>query len=210
MKVGKKKRTTPIEFEESCGNVFADLGLENPEELLAKSMLITRIRSAMEKRNLTEPAAAKRLDVARSALAAVLRGDLDRFSLLKLATFCQTLELDENGREEASNMKKAPLSDGSGNWFDLRSAKKWHEYVSLEEMQARGFTVDRGEYEYTYGEILYYTQKGSFVLSRWHANRDTLYLPIDQENAVRWLIANGYQKDVQQLEFQSEEKKLEI
>jgi hypothetical protein len=32
-----KTGNAPVSLEESSGNVFADLGLKNPEELLAKS-----------------------------------------------------------------------------------------------------------------------------------------------------------------------------
>jgi hypothetical protein len=33
----------PVSIEESSGNVFADLGLKNPEELLAKAQLVQPI-----------------------------------------------------------------------------------------------------------------------------------------------------------------------
>jgi predicted XRE-type DNA-binding protein len=113
MKLGKRKKT-PIQFEESSGNVFADLGLENPDVLLAKSTLITRIRTAMTKRKLTEAAAAKRLGLARADLAGALRGDLARFSISELKAFLQSLEIEGNGQKasnpknENSNCRKAP------------------------------------------------------------------------------------------------------
>ncbi len=51
--------TKKIEFTESCGNVFADLGLENADEMLAKSTLATMIRKIIRKRGLTQAQAAK-------------------------------------------------------------------------------------------------------------------------------------------------------
>lgn len=51
--------TKKIEFTESCGNVFADLGLENADEMLAKSTLAIMIRKIIKKRGLTQAQAAK-------------------------------------------------------------------------------------------------------------------------------------------------------
>ena len=39
----RKKADAPVVIEPSSGNVFADLGLKNPEELLAKAELVQRI-----------------------------------------------------------------------------------------------------------------------------------------------------------------------
>ncbi len=45
--IRKEERKTgddpPVSIEESSGNIFADLGLKNPEELLAKVPLVQRI-----------------------------------------------------------------------------------------------------------------------------------------------------------------------
>lgn len=201
MKLEKKKAKATTEFEDSKGNVFADLGLESPGQLLAKSTLTIDIRRAMEERGLTEAAAAKLLNVDRGDLASALRGDLHRFSFEELNGFLKTVENWSNG--EATKMRKVPLSDGSGNWFDLDSAKAWKERLPHHEQEWR----DRHE---PHGETLYYSAKGSFILGRWHHYLGETFLPLDPEKAVRWLIANEYQKEVQQLEFQSEERKLEV
>jgi len=50
------------------GNVFRDLGLKNPEELLAKAKLATRIVQILEERQLTQAQAAKLLGVNRTTL----------------------------------------------------------------------------------------------------------------------------------------------
>ncbi len=51
--------TKKIEFTESCNNVFADLDLENADEMLAKSTLAITIRKIIKKRGLTQTQAAK-------------------------------------------------------------------------------------------------------------------------------------------------------
>ena len=47
-----------IEVEEGSGNVFADIGLPNPEERLAKADLAIRIGEAIRARRLTQTRAA--------------------------------------------------------------------------------------------------------------------------------------------------------
>ena len=50
--VRKKRDEVCVSVEESSGNVFADLGLENPEELLAKAQLVQRIADIIAERKL--------------------------------------------------------------------------------------------------------------------------------------------------------------
>jgi hypothetical protein len=45
--------SSPIEVEEGSGNVFADIGLLNPEERLAKADLAIRIDEAIRARRPT-------------------------------------------------------------------------------------------------------------------------------------------------------------
>jgi hypothetical protein len=45
-----------IEIEESSGNVFADIGLPNPEERIAKADLAIRIAETIRARRLTQTA----------------------------------------------------------------------------------------------------------------------------------------------------------
>ena len=91
MNNGKPPKRAPIECEDSCGNVFADLGLENPDALLATSKLIGRLRDAMEVRKLTETTAARELCIARKDLAGLLRGNFGLFSDVEIARFTRKL-----------------------------------------------------------------------------------------------------------------------
>ncbi|MGI8855451.1 MAG: helix-turn-helix domain-containing protein [Thermomicrobiales bacterium] len=61
---------------ESSGNVFADLGLPNPEEALAKAELAIAINRIMGERRLTEREAAAILGTSQSRLHNVRRGRL--------------------------------------------------------------------------------------------------------------------------------------
>jgi predicted XRE-type DNA-binding protein len=62
---GKKARSY-IPVTASSGNVFADIGLPNPEEELTKAQLASRMRQAIKRRHLTQ-AAARRVGKAKRA-----------------------------------------------------------------------------------------------------------------------------------------------
>ncbi len=101
-------------------------------------------------------------------------------------------------------MKKIPLSDGSGHWFDIESAKSWTESIDPDEQ-------DRRAREGPEEEKLFLTEKGSFIFHHWNWRMaEGLFFPLDEEKATRWLIANGYQREIPQLELQSEERSLEL
>ena len=97
MKSKQKQSILKSEFEDSKGNVFTDLGLENSDQLLAKSTLIIAIRRALEARGLSEADAAQLLTVYRRDFASALRGDLDRYSLDELDAYRRSMEnVDES------------------------------------------------------------------------------------------------------------------
>src|SRR5262249_25385741 len=90
----KKKGENPIRIERSSGNVFADLGLKNPEELLAKAKLVQRIADIIVERKLTQVRAAKLLGIDQPKVSALLRGKLDGFSTDRLFRFLNALGRD--------------------------------------------------------------------------------------------------------------------
>jgi len=60
---------------ESCGNIFADLGLENAKEMLAKSTLAIMIREILTQRKLTQVKAAKILGTHQTQIARLKDGN---------------------------------------------------------------------------------------------------------------------------------------
>jgi predicted XRE-type DNA-binding protein len=90
----KKKGEKPVPVEQSSGNVFADLGLKNPEELLAKAELVQRIVDIIAERKLTQVRAATLLDIDQPKVSALLRGKLDGFSTDRLFRFLNALGRD--------------------------------------------------------------------------------------------------------------------
>ncbi len=78
-------------FEVSSGNVFADLGLSDPEERLAKSNLVIAIGRAMESKGLSQVKAALVMGVDQPTLSKLLRGRTRNFSMDKLTNMLRAL-----------------------------------------------------------------------------------------------------------------------
>ena len=72
------------DYIESSGNVFADLGLPNPEEMLAKAELAIKIAEILRQRRLTQVQAAAMLGVDQPKVSALIRGRLSGISIERL------------------------------------------------------------------------------------------------------------------------------
>ena len=92
----RKKMTeaSQVIIERSSGNVFADLALANPDELLAKAQLVHRICDIIAERKLTQTQAARLLGIDQPKVSALIRGKLDGFSLDRLFRFLNALGRD--------------------------------------------------------------------------------------------------------------------
>src|SRR4029077_2663498 len=99
----------PIAVEESSGNVFADLGLTNPEERLGKAALAMRIAGGIHARRLTPANAARILKIDQPKISRLLRGQLSGFSTERLMQFLTLL-----GRDVEIVIKRAPRSRRQG------------------------------------------------------------------------------------------------
>lgn len=100
-------------------------------------------------------------------------------------------------------MKKTPLTDGSGRWFDLDSVRKWERHISSEEEHYQSHYGPEGEY-------LCLTRKGTFILHSWKWDREDSFTLSDMEKGAAWLISNGYQEDLARLDLLPEEQRLEV
>ena len=83
--------TEKIEVHSSSGNIFADLGLQNPDELLIKAELIHQISEIISARQLTESEASELLSIDRVTVTNLLRGKLSEFSIDLLFRFLNIL-----------------------------------------------------------------------------------------------------------------------
>ena len=97
----------PIVIHPSSGNVFADLGIENPDEYLAKSELAASIQAAIEARGLTQKQAGALLGLSQPKVSTLLRGRLDGFSTDRLLRFLTLLGSDVTIHVSRPHARKA-------------------------------------------------------------------------------------------------------
>ncbi len=83
-----------VAVEPSSGNVFADLGLAEPEELKTKVVLAVRLNERIKALNLKQDEVAKLLGIAQPNVSALLNYRLDNFSSEKLLEFFNAMGYD--------------------------------------------------------------------------------------------------------------------
>jgi predicted XRE-type DNA-binding protein len=95
-KATASKTTTvqDIPIESSSGNVFADLGLAEPEELKTKLVLAVQLNERIKALGLKQAELAKRLGIAQPNVSALQNYRLDNFSSEKLLEFFNALGYD--------------------------------------------------------------------------------------------------------------------
>jgi predicted XRE-type DNA-binding protein len=79
---------------ESSGNVFADLGLPNPEQELMKAELTLQIYRIIRERDLTQAEAAKALGIKQPHVSLLMRNRAGSFSVGRLMEFLTALGHD--------------------------------------------------------------------------------------------------------------------
>jgi predicted XRE-type DNA-binding protein len=82
-------RVTP-----SSGNVFADLGFENPDEMLLKAELVRQISKAIKDKGFNQYQAAEVLGIDQPKVSALLRGRFSGYSLERLFKYLNVLGKD--------------------------------------------------------------------------------------------------------------------
>jgi predicted XRE-type DNA-binding protein len=104
MNNGKRPNEKPIEFEESSGNVFADLGLPDAEELLARSKVIGQIHDIIIRDRLTDDAAANMMGIPAADVDTILCGDVeDRYSKKELRLLLSNMQKAVNGSKNGKH-----------------------------------------------------------------------------------------------------------
>ena len=90
----EKPRGAEDSVTESCGNVYADLGLPDAGTLLTKSVLALHIKRAIKARNLTQQEAAAILRLDQPKVSAITKGRLEGYSTDRLLRFLNELGCD--------------------------------------------------------------------------------------------------------------------
>lgn len=82
------------EIKRADDNIFADLKVNEPEELLAKAELAQKIQKTITLRKLTQVQAARILRVKQPDVSDLFRGRLHKFSIDRLIHFLNLLDWD--------------------------------------------------------------------------------------------------------------------
>lgn len=108
----KQKNLEEIECEMNNGNVFADLGIENPEEELTKAKLVWEIEKIINEKKLTQTQAAKIMGINQPKVSALIRRKLDGFSIERLIHFLNALgqDIDIIVKPKPRNRKQAIIN----------------------------------------------------------------------------------------------------
>ena len=104
-----------VEHVTSSGNVFADLCLPNPEQLLVKARLAAALQRSMAEMGLTQTAVAERTGIPQPKLSKILRG---RFEGISEAYITEGLR--KLGHDVEIRLK--PRHDGTGSTIVMEAA----------------------------------------------------------------------------------------
>ena len=67
-------------YEVSTGNIFASLGLNQPDELMARAKLLDKVSSLIKACGLSQKEVAKKLGITQSKVSMLVSGRLSAFS----------------------------------------------------------------------------------------------------------------------------------
>ena len=90
----KTKAPVGESVETGSGNVFADLGLPDPDERHLRVQLPLRLNDLLQTEGLTQAAAAKRLGIAQPHISELKNYKLSRFSSERLLHYITLLNRD--------------------------------------------------------------------------------------------------------------------
>ena len=87
----RMKRRNPIKFEESSGNTFVDLGLEDSGELYARAQIGVHVFRILKDKKLKQREIAGVLGIAQPDVSHLMNGHFSRFTTDKLLDFLKRL-----------------------------------------------------------------------------------------------------------------------
>ena len=108
-KTKKKNKAAPT-VTESSGNVFADLGLRNPEQELLKARLTLQVYRIIRERKMTQTEAAKVLGIKQPHVSLLASNRSGSFSVGRLIEFLTALGQDVQITVRPTGKKHGALS----------------------------------------------------------------------------------------------------
>jgi predicted XRE-type DNA-binding protein len=105
----RAKVVREIEIHEGSGNVYADLGYRDAEEMLVKAKLVRKISEIVQSKGLTQVETARLLGLTQPKVSALFRGQFRGISERKLIDCLTSL-----GRDVEIVVKDAPRRRAGG------------------------------------------------------------------------------------------------
>jgi predicted XRE-type DNA-binding protein len=93
-------------FEESNGNVFADLDLDDADEIFMRGKIGIHVVKLLKERNLKQREISELLGISQPEVSHLMKGEFQRFSEGKLLIFLKGLET-----EITLHIRHQPISD---------------------------------------------------------------------------------------------------
>jgi predicted XRE-type DNA-binding protein len=88
----KKNDQADTEFEDGSGNVFADLGLEDADELFGRAQLGFHVYKLLRDKKLKQKDIASLLGIKQPEVSHLMNGHFNRFTTDKLLDFLKRLD----------------------------------------------------------------------------------------------------------------------
>jgi predicted XRE-type DNA-binding protein len=85
------RKRKPINFEKGSGNVFADLGLKDADQLLARAQIGFHVFKILQDEKLKQREIASILGIAQPDVSHLMNGQFGRFTTDKLLDFLKRL-----------------------------------------------------------------------------------------------------------------------
>jgi len=127
-----------IEIQSSSGNVFADLGLENPTELLVKAELARQIKRLIEHQQMTQAIASEILGIDQPKVSALMNGKLAGFSIPRLFRFLNAL-----GQDVEIIVREKPLAHAKASTSVRTMRRRSLTSARLRAISLRGNAANR-------------------------------------------------------------------
>jgi predicted XRE-type DNA-binding protein len=108
--IGSRPDEAKADVVPSSGNVFADLGVQNPTEKQTKVRLAVAINQIIQGRKLSQTAAARRLKLNQPKASALSNYLLDGFSVERVMNFVTARDRDVVIRRKPKSRKIGPIA----------------------------------------------------------------------------------------------------
>jgi predicted XRE-type DNA-binding protein len=112
----RRAKRAEDEVTKSSGNVFADIGIPNPEEHRLKADLVISVRQTIDAKKLTQVEAAKRMGLSQPDVSKLLRGHFRTFSIERIMKM-----LNKLGQDVTIGVTPAQRKTGETKVAELRT-----------------------------------------------------------------------------------------